>query len=509
MTTTLNTLLGNNAPLYNGIFPKRPVWGYISTTNAAAPGSTNHFFTTFSTNPWNPMTVTYGTGSSQANVLRTIPEASNETAASFYFAGSATVQTSTESLSPTTGAVGAPCNFNTGSVGNFRAFDTGSFNFVNTSLYTTVPTHSGIIVGERRFNQTYDLVAYNGKILKMPIGMPNLTLTQPTFNPEFFYAGSNIYAGTQYASPTGVTKGYGASTLTSSTLTGNSSTSIRNKGMICHNRNTRKLAYLESLSTTGQWRLHIADLQNVIGQKTTVLEIKTWIEAAVAAGTSRYNFYDITLPSWAQAHTVQNSQMLKVILCDDNTMWISGWDKDDSTGSGSIRLYRCTDTATYATWTLVSSVLSTTAYGVASGEQYGIRHINSDDNSRIFIYAPYYNYLGGLIGFIVSTESAAVSGDNLRYRVYSDQASTAASRMVVPVGRGDFLVGNLSANQDGGAGAQGAIVSCSGIMYGDTISSTTSVWAYFPTINQSTAYQSWMPMKIQPTLEFKPSWEEY
>jgi hypothetical protein len=509
MTTTLNTLLGNNAPLYNGIFPERPVWGYISTTNGSQPSSTNHFFTSFSKNPWTPMTVTYGSGSSQANVLRTVPEGSNEAMTSgYYFAGSSGTQVSSESFSPQSGYVGCPQSYNTGCGAFFRAFDNGSFNFTYTENFNYAPVHSGIIVGERRFNQTYDLIAYQGKIMKMPIGMNNAYITSPSVNPEFFFSGSNMYTGSQYSSPSGVSKGYGAATLETTTTTANNSSYFRNYGMICHNRNTNKLAYLESSSTTGTWRLHIVDLQNQISQNTTTLEVKTWIESAVAAGSSRYNYYDISLPSWSQAQTVQSSQMMKVILCDDNTMWISGWDKNDSSSGGTMRLYKCTDTSTYATWTSVSTSSTTTSYNIAQGYNYGIRHMNSDDNSRIFIYAPYYYYMSGLVGFIVSTESANASGDDVRWRKYEDQASGAGSRAVVPTGNGDFLVGQLSQNQDGGSGAAGMYLNCSGRMFGDTISSTSLIWRYFPTIGQSTSYQSWFPMKIQPTIEFKPSWEE-
>ena len=509
MTINLNSILGNQTPLYKGLFPARPVWGYMATTNGSVPSSTNHFFAAFGPNdPSNPIGVYTGTGSSNSNVLRTIPPGQSEvTQSGYYFAGSGGTQISTESFSPASGYVGAPLNGNTGCLAYFRAFDTGSFNFHYTDSHTKSQVHGGIVIGESRYNQTYDLVAYNGKIMKMPIGQFNNYITAPAQNQDFFFASSQVYSGSGYSSPTGVNKGLGNSTITSTTTTANSY--YNNNGMICHNRNNNKIAYLENspAGSTGTWRLHIIDLQNKIGNETTVTQIKSWIETAVATGSSRYNYYDINLSaSWGQGPSVISSYMMKVILCDDNTMWICGWDKDDSSTSGNLRLYRCTDTATYATWTLVSSNATTTAYNTAQGDQYGIRHMNSDDNSKIFIYVPYYYYLAGLCGFIVDTRTATTSGDDVKWMQYRDTASSAAARTVCPIGGGDFLVGDVSVNQDGGAGTSGHIVYASGKLYGQTTTKVVN-WRYLPTINQSTAYQSWFATKIMPTQEWKLSSE--
>lgn len=500
MVIALSNVFTNPGQLYNGFYPKRPVWGILATTNGSTPNTTNNFFYTFAKSaPLLPQSFDYMAGSSQPNVALGRRIGVNEVNSSFYFAGS-TSQLTSQTYSPTASFIGCQNVAQTGANIYFDAYDTGLSQFYNTSARNTVFVSSGVVIGEPNWNQTFDLVAYDGKIMKLPLNAQSTWVTTPNINADFFFASNAVYAG--YGSPTGTSAGLGVASMTSDATTGSNASARRNRGMICHNRRSGKLAYLEATTTTHAYRLHIVDLQNKIGAATTTQEILTWINAAVAAGSSRYNFYDITFPSMTQNYLRLQMEMGRLVLCDDDTLWVHFWDKPASSTSGPDRLYRCTDTATY-TPALVDSQNTTTSHGIESGEVYGSRHMNSDDNSRVAIYNVYSQYLAGINAFIVNTYTAVAAGANEQWMGYAVQTSTGAYP-IVPVGGNAFFAGDITANQDGASGARGHYFNTA-VLSGQTQSFSLSVNNSLPTISQSTAYQSWVPIKIQPTLEWKPT----
>lgn len=501
MAITLSNILTPPGQLYSGYFPNRPVWGILATTNGSTPNSSNNFFYTFGRrNYMVPQSLDFMSGSSQANVLAGRFTPNNEVNASYYYSGNSSSQTTTNSFSPSSGFIGC-CNISqTGADVYFDAMDTGYAAHYFTSNRSTVLVSSGVVIGEPNWNQTFDLVAYDGKIMKLPIGSVNTMVTTPNSNPDFFYVSPQIYAA--YGSPSGASAGLGVASMTTDPNTAGSSTARRNRGMICHNRRTGKMAYLEATTTTGRYRLHIIDLRNKIGQSTTTQQILTWINEAVAAGTSRYNFYTLDFPSISNPSTQLSMEQARLVLCDDDTLWVGIFDKDDSSSSGTTDLFRCTNTTTYAP-TLLSAISTTTAFGIGSGEQYGYRHMNSDDNSRVALYSPYYFYLVGINCHIVNTYTAVTSGTTTQWMSFSQQVSTGAFP-IVAVGDQNFFVGNTSQNQDGGFGVAGMFFNTS-TLRGQAISFSNNTAYMLPTVNQSTSYQSWVPIKVQPTQEWKPA----
>jgi hypothetical protein len=508
MPITLNNVVGNNAPLYKGIYPKRPIWGVYSGGTGTAPSATNGFFYTFSDNPYVFQSMDYNPGSSQANVgmgRNRLTNADEVVSSGGYFAPSAGTQTSSENYSPVSGYVGVPYVCQTGSLANFYAYDNGNWGHAYHSANTSSAIHryAGVIIGESTWNQTFGFCAYNGKLMKVPLGIFDNIITTPATNNDFFWANSAIRTGSNWSITSGSGLGLGDATLTSAGSTiYNDSSAYRNNGMLCHNRNNTKLAYLEGTTSTGQFKLHIINLQNKIGQNTTNSQILSWITTAVAGGTSLYNVYTITLPSWSNAYTGgQSMQQLKPILCDDGTMWIVGWDHTNGS-SGTLRLYKCTDTAAYATWTQVSTMGQTTSYDSGSGNYYGIRHMNSDDNSRVAVYVPYYYYHGGIHAFIVDTRTAVTSGTDVKWCQFA-QSDSNGGYFIVPTGGPNFSIHQTYNNADGGSGAQWMQLSLSTLI-GDSKTYTLTA-NYQPTYNQSTSYQGWLPVKVLPTDEWKPS----
>ena len=498
------------ASAYNGHYPDRPVWGYVALPVDTSPTTTNNFFTTFSAkNISVPMTCDYGPGSSQGNVGAPRAVAGyGETGVSQYPRASSTTQTTSESLGPTSSYFGCPYAWQTACGAYVDSNDNGYWSYGHSTGAWITKRHGGIVVGESRFNQTYDLLAYNGKIFKFPVQnvKQQSMITSSGQTRDFFHVSSQMYAAI-YGSPavTSDAYGIGVSSLTTSTNTsGDTNYRYRNYGMVCHNRNTNKLAYVEN---TGQatYRVHILDLQNKIGKTTTVTQLKTWFDAAIAAGSSRYNYYDITLPSWNNSYSEESHQQIKWVLCDDNTMWAIG--QDISEGSTAyLRLYRCIDTTSYATWTLLSTLTTTTNYSTAQGPQYGITHMNSDDNSRIAVWIPYYYYHSGMECFIVDTRTAYPSGDNVRWESYEYQSSSGFAPFV-PCGGPNFFTGNISSNSDG-PGVYGQFMNYK-ILRGIKRSHSAYTTYALTTLNQSTAYQAWYPFKIQPTKEWKPEDEPF
>lgn len=507
MAITLNNVVGNFMPLYKGIYAKRPVWGVYSAPYNAAPSSGQGFFYTFAEgDPYNFQSMDMMPGSSQANTgfgrARLSSTQDEVIVSGYYWAPNTSTQTSSETYSPSSGYTGAPYVCQTGAMCNFNAFDNGNWGNQRTTNSYKLHKHSGVIVGESSWNQTYGFIAFNGKFMKVPLGTYDDVITTPATSNDFFFANSDVRTGSQWSVTSGVGLGLGDATLTSAGLTNyNNSSAYRNNGMLCHNRNSGKMAYLEGTTTNGQYKLHIVDLQNKIGQKTTTSQILSWMNAAVAAGTSRYNVFTITLPNWSNSYTSsQSQQMLKPILCDDGTMWIVGWDHSNGS-SGTMRLYKCTDTAAYATWTQTQTTTTTTTYAPESGDMYGIRHMNSDDNSRVAVYAPYYYYHGGLVGFIVDTKTAVTSGTDVKWCMYNQQDSY-GGYYIVPTGGPNFAIHQSYSNADGGAGARWQVLNLPTLV-GDSKSYATTI-NYMPTWNQSTSYQGWLALKVLPTEEWKP-----
>jgi hypothetical protein len=505
MAIDLSNILTNPGQLYNGFYPKRPVWGILATTNDSTPNSTNNFFYTFNRrNPATPQSFDYMAGSSQANVALGRRIGSSETSTSYYYAGSSGSQIGSSSWSPTQGFIGCQNIGQTGANISFDANDTGYSHFYRTDFHSGLTyTVSGVVIGEPNWNQTFDLIAWDGKIMKLPIGVSQRYIDTPSTNADFFFASQQVYAGVGL--PTGVGGGLGSSGMTSDATTGSNANARRNRGMICHNRRSGKLAYMEATSTTGQYRLHIIDIRNKIGADTTTQEILEWINAAVSAGSSRYNFYTLNFPV-SQPMSQLQMQQVRLVLCDDDTLWVRFWDKDDSSNGGFNRLYRCTNTSTYAP-VQVSTQSTTTSYGLSQGNQYGQRHMNSDDNSRVAIYNPYYYYLSGINCHIVNTYTAVdvstTTGTRTQWMGFADTSSTGGYPLV-PTGGNGFFVGRHWNNADGATGIDGQYFNTT-VLAGQTMSYTSNTLQMLPTINQSTSYQAWVPIKVQPTLEWKPA----
>jgi hypothetical protein len=477
---------------FNDTYQERPVWATVSSSGATA--GTQLYLTFSANNPFVPMSFEYSGVSSKNTRLRVYTD---ETAPTYFWQGNSATQTTSETWAPSSGYIGVTYQGQTTSVFNFDGYDTGSWGFYNANDSFGVLANSGIMIGESSWNQTIDLLCTSGKVMLSPIGGSWPQLNNNTSNQQFFYMGTP--AETYFSGSSGIAKGLGKVNITS----GSATSWVFNYGMICHNRNSGKLAYLEkrtSAASDANYRLHILDLQNKIGKTTTTGALKGWLDAAVAAGTSRYNYYDITLPT--PSYLAEQVYQLKVVLCDDSTVWLGYYDHDNSSTAGAARLYRCIDTTNYATWTNISNVSTTTSYGIAQGLQYGYRHMNSDDNSRILMWSPYYYYHSGMCGHCVDTATAtgATSGVGAKWSVMSDTSSQ--GRTIAPKGGKSFVYCDSTVNNDSGRGVALGFLDFT-TLDGMTRTAPTYSTGYYPSMNTSTWYGGNAVIKVMPTQEWK------
>jgi hypothetical protein len=84
------------------------------------------------------------------------------------------------------------------------------------------------------------------------------------------------------------------------------------------------------------------------------------------------------------------------------------------------------------------------------------------------------------------------------------QQDSSYAYIPAPTGGKGFVMGCPNPNADGGAGAQLMYFNTE-VLAGQTISYSANIYG-MPTISQSTSYGSWMPLKIQPTREWKPTY---
>lgn len=475
MTTKLSYLAGTRDG-FNRSYDKRPVWGIASSSAASAV-----LLNTFAAdNPFVYQSFEYSAAGAANPRNSKVQSQTTEISQNSYFLG-ATTQPTTGGISPTIGAFGVSCFGQTAAVANFDALDNGTFGFYNGGLCADNLNYGAVVTGEKSFAQSFELyaagigTASTVNMTLAPIGGAFAYVTDPTANSQMF----NVKAMSGFQA---------------------ANTSGKNIGMMAHNRNTGKLALIERSATSGNenagaqtYRLHLFNLHHKIGMATQTSDLQNWIGAAIATGGADYKTFDFTLGASLTTASYEESCKLKVVLCDDDTLWLVE-NANLGGSSNAMQLWRIlTDgSGNYvAPAQVATSAAMSVTYGFDANAYYGMRHMNSDDNTRVFVYAPNYYYIGGINGFVLGTDTA--TGNNYLNYSYSNSTSTS----IAPAGGKLFVICNSGSNQDG-AGPRVSFLDTT-VLNGAAKGGGTFAAGLYPSLATSTWYGGVMTLKIQPT----------
>lgn len=476
MPIAVNNLIGQT---FSDLYAQRPVWAIASTGSTASMNAP--VLSLFGEqNPYNPLNVEFP-GNSKTRSRNFQDEMSNS---NFCFAGNASSAGTSESWTPTAGKFGIGVSTQTGCLNNFEAFDNGNYGWyhADNSGANTLASASGIIVGESNWRQTYDLILNaTGQLFKEEIGGAYVNATQG--NRPFVNMATEM--GTQFVS-----------------------TGVFGWGQISHNRNTGRMMIAQPnggvAGTSLTFRLHFFDLQLKIGRATTIAQIKAAMQACTAPASGRYRYVDVVFSNtrcyWTN-NTTYEAVDSQFVLCDNDEVWMfkSADCASTATNYGNA-LFRVNLTG--GTWlagtfaaTFVTGFAGANQYGLTGGgHQYGVRHMNSDDNSVIALYQHYTYYNGGYHVAYVSTKNAAATSFN--YSV--DDSYTQVT--IAPSGGPNFVFCNGSYNND----SYGPRI---GFVDNQTLAGTAIVPSFngymYPAYSSSTCYGGNMVLKIQPTTEWK------
>ena len=468
-------------------FPNRPVWAVFSS-NGSSPGS--QLVAWYGAdNPFNPMAFESSSSGSTSRLLggRNIQD---EVAGTYYLSGTSASTSST--FAPNSGGIGVNCFGQTACLANvdFNAY--GDWGFYNATQAFEIVSNSGVVVGEKSWNQLFDLLAINGKVGLQAAGGFSEAFKSTFQNQSAFYMGN-------YAAFLGGGTNESAIGGTALITTAATAAAPSNFGSIGYNRNTKRLVYIEKVGTTiGAYQIHVFETGLQISSTTSSYDLKNAVDAAISAGVSGYKTGTLALGSMSyggSAAAVSSIANLKVIPCDDGTIWVAVLDANDASSATALRFYSVSISgSTFTATSRGSAAANAYGSGYSTAWAYGIRHMNSDDNSRVAVYAPSSGAQGGVAMAVLSTAS---SGANDWLTLTSP-----TSISIAPKGGTDFVLANLSANADSGAGTQIAFLDCSRLA-GRAVSGFNASVGQYPSVNISTSYFGAIAVKVQPVKEFK------
>lgn len=408
---------------FNQYLPERPVFAYYGASTTQA------YIDMFAANQRRPMRSWYkGSYQHPEQPLSVTMTGNSEIATNNYWGSTASSWSATSSFGPTGGYTGLGAHGNTMLLNGFELSPEGYYPVPwETSVYET---HSsmGAILGENADYQQginllklaqYIFVGYTDDVrLSMRVNEPRNCLNWTTL--------------------AGLTR-----------LAGTANTSF---GDICYNRKTNTLAFIETNSTSSVSRLHIFKaLPEKI--KANAVRLKAMLEDAIAGRNgSSYEVFDFT---WVGSTTNEWYYSTRLIACDDGTFWLARQNvSNNGQGYGLClaRIYFLSGT-TRAFATVDRQVCNSTIYDRNNGMMYGSRHMLSDDNKFVAVYANYYYYWNGGNFFFLPRDSAATA---TRYKKATLQ-DTSYGMSIAPAGGSDFIIG--WANDANSKYSDGAFVS--------------------------------------------------
>lgn len=471
---TLASLINDS---FNDIYPKRPVWAIVSSP---AAGSNPNVTLFGEDNPYVPISVE-GSGSIRARVRGFVDEQTQSYAPS----GVATAPTLTNAHNPPAGLYGVYASTQTGNLVNFEVPDNGNSGSYNAdaSGASQLALYSGIIVGEANWRQIFDLLLTpTGLMFKEPIGAGYNAATGNSKS----RINMNADLGPAY-NPSLTTYGF---------------------GQMCHNRNSGRLLIAQPVAgvngTSLTFRFHLFDLRMKIGADTTLDQIKAALVACTQTNSGRYRSVDVTLADtsvyWAD-NTTRDIADTQFVLCDNDEVW--AFKSSDVTGGANSpqALFRINLSAgtwltgTYTPTFVMRFTVGATSYGSYSGNLYGAKHMNSDDNSVIAMYQHSYYYCGGVNMVMVSTKSAGSTD----YNSYTTGV-VSTYYTLAPSGGAGFVICTSSNNNDTVGAVLAFLPNTALAATPYTITTQAYLW---PTAATSTWYGGNFVCKVQPTTEWK------
>lgn len=301
----------------------------------------------------------------------------------------------------------------------------GSIAARNPEIGGTLLNNAGTIIGPEGYRQPMSLQQRSNKLWQTPRGAQTTKDVLVDFGKE------------PYANPS---------------WSPNMASTVR--GMCSYNANTDKLLIVEQIGNDiADYRAHVYhNSKRKLTGKSGELR-KFILEAKNATEGADYTYFDFSLPQIGVAY-IDGNRKLKVVLSNDNKIIICRFK------SGvEVTLYYVDIPSTSSSTTSSAAAGSGnpaiqlgTAHPVfnsfdsSNGENYGMRHQVSWDNKWIAIYAPYYYYLTGMVGFVINLDDPVNWFYKLSYNTYDYGIN------VLPIDKSGFIFG-IDVNADNKAGA--------------------------------------------------------
>ncbi len=488
---TIKISLKSLSGQFNDLYPERPIWAHISTGTTA---STNQ-----------PVVALYGESSiyhslavesGSANARSRGRGFSDEMANSNYtFYGNTSAAAATSNVTPNSGVVGiTSAGAQTAGLAHFDIYDNGNYGwynaFANSNGSFSVAQASAPIVGEENWRQVFDLVLSGGKIYKEGIGGQLISVTGANRN-YIDLASQSTLGGdyTPHSNWTGV-------------------------GQMSYNRNTRRLMVAQCIAgvnaTSLTFRIHLFDLQLLIGRKTTIAEIQAAMVASVAAGANRYRYVNVVCPSTTVYYSAlgqSETALTKFVLCDNDEIW--AFKSSDSAINGAAYvncLWRINlsggnwFTGAY-TASVAITMANTSVYGGTTSPVLSPKHMNSDDNSVIAIYQHAYHYSSGANIAFLSTKNAGPTSFN-----HFAENNGLYQNSIAPTGGPNFVITRCGTSSNVNLDGIGSYLAHldNTKLAGTSLVGASYLGGFYPVMASSTCYGvSNVVMKVQPTSEWK------
>lgn len=301
----------------------------------------------------------------------------------------------------------------------------GSISARDPEKIAPVIAASGTVVGPEGYRQPMSLQLIGGKMVQSVRGTPAVKDELP-----------DVLSNNDYA-----------------TISWNPNNSTIARGMCSYNANTDKLLIVEMIgNSTGDYRAHVyhnpkRKLKCQSGDLYRFVK-----EAKNKVNGADYVYFDFTMPNNDQ-NMFDASRRLRFILSNDNKIIIGRFraGTDVSLWYVDIPDASLSTTSSAAPGSGNLAVMTGTSLGVFNsldskdGDYYGMRHQISWDNKWMFIYAPYYFYLTGLIGFVVNLDDPVNCFYRVTYTTYDFSIN------VLPFGKSGFILG-IDTSSDGKKG---------------------------------------------------------
>jgi len=233
-------------------------------------------------------------------------------------------------------------------------------------------------------------------------------------------------------------------------------------GQVGYNDRTRTFALIES-TTNNTNRIHVwknlNDGRSLQSPKMGAGYARTFFSEAKDGGTNgvkaSYRYYDFTWSSGGSTNS-EPTYRKRVIVGDNGIIGMARFcPNGHATEYATLDLVSATpstDASEHLTTTgSYARMNNTTSYGRDQGDNYGMNHNITWDNSVVACYAPYYYYGSGMHAYYIDTYNPTKT-------LRSENNSSTNGCSLVPIGESSFMWRANEWNMDSGQGVRMAWV---------------------------------------------------